>query len=116
MKPDDAWRSLYFGGGRLPPSLEQQRDREEAAHAEQQRQLEATEAERLERARWVAEVAAELLGGPPAGLEARLFVGSALEQRVRGTIDDVEKALRLRPRRGSKVTAARLLSDAASSR
>lgn len=116
MKPDDALRALHFGGGQLPPDLQLEHDRQRAAQAEQQQQLEANEAARLQRARWVAEVSAELLGGPPAGFEARLFVGSALEQRVRGNVDDVEKALRLRPRRGSKVTAARLLSDAASSR
>lgn len=101
-----------LGAGQLPPRLQRQHEIQAAADAERQRDLEAAEADRLRRARWVAAVADELLGGSAADLEARLFVGHALRQRVHGGANDIERLLGLRPPRGSKRTAATLLARA----
>lgn len=97
-----------FGRSRLPADLQARADIDQAAQERTERE------EFAQRARWVQEVAAELLGGSPASRAARLFVGHGLDRTVAES-GDLLSVLRLRPRRGSKRTARRVLGVSESS-
>lgn len=93
-----------FGRSRLPADLQARADAEKAAEERAER------AEFEQRARWLNEVANELMGGRPASPAARLFVGHGLDRSIAES-GDLLSILRLRPRRGSKRTARSLLSS-----
>lgn len=109
MKPDDAWRSMYFGGGELPPDLQQRPTAAERDTAEAR----AHEA----RVALVAEAAAALLAGRLPSLEARMHVGGALLAWLRdGTSRDLApRFLRVVPPRGSHRSAQRIVRERPSS-
>lgn len=93
-----------FGRSRLPDDLEE-RARADIAQAERE-EREAF----ARRAAWLHEVRVELLGGRPASPAARVFVGGGLDQVIEENGDLLE-VLRLRPSRGKKNTARRVLGE-----
>ena len=88
--------SAFLGIGQQRAQHEQ-RDREDFAR----------------RAAWLLAVARDLSGGPPASQAARLFVAAGLAAALDEGAD-VLAVLKLRPPRGSRQTARKVLRERAS--
>ncbi len=69
----------------------------------------AAEAEREQHALWFAEVMRHLVYGTPMSPEARMFIGGGGLSWLQENGDLIGEFWRLRPVRGSKVTAGALL-------